>query len=272
LSGNAPALSWNVESTLASISDTEDSQPIYVRAVFSLGSTQWISPKVLMTLDSAAIDDGGAPVDAGPCVVSLWTGTCEIDDSDATITTANQGYLGVDRTYVSDDLPASGPFGPSWSSNLPTDDADADTLTDTGTTGGLVTVEGADTSVTFVPDGSGGYELSSDDPGEQALTKTGTGAATTFTYSEPAGDDPEDQSDTQQITFAAQSQPAGGPSNAKPWTYQAATVEPTGPAGSAQQTQVSYNASTGYPKQMLAPQPSGVTCDMAWAVGCEALN
>ena len=86
---------------------------------------------------------------------------------------------------------------------------------------------------------------------------TWTAQSNIDTYDEPG--DASAGSDTQQITFTAFNQPAGGPSNALPWVYQASTIAPMGPDGGTDTTGTTFNATTGYPKQMLGPQPSGVT-------------
>ena len=141
---------------------------------------------------------------------------------------------------------------PELEYRLPTDQADVDTLIDNG---GLVTVQGPDASMTFVPNGSGGYQLSEGETGEETLTVTGSGSSTVFTYSEPADSDGSTQSDTQQITFAAASQPAGGPSIAEPGPTKRRRSSP--PARVAPARRLKYvQRYDGLPKQCWPRSPA----------------
>jgi RHS repeat-associated protein len=262
------ALSWDVAATLAALNDHATSQLLFVRAKFVQGANSWFSPYQPMTFNSATMDSSAATTGAGPCQVSLWTGSCEIDAADAAVTTAFGGVLGVDRTFVSSSIPTAGPFGPGWTASLPTDGADVNTLSFNGAE---VTVQGPTTTVHFLWDGGSGFPLAPGETGNETLTAVGSGATAVFTFSEPADGGDGVKSDTQQVTFTA-FYTSGTPSVSNPWVYKSAQTSPTGPAKSSSVVTTTFNATTGYPTQMLAPQPSGVTCNTTWAVGCEALN
>ena len=276
-SGGTTALAWNVAATIPAATTATT---IYVEAYFTNGgSSHWETPYVTIQFDRTTFNNAASSTTAGPCTVSLWTGTCSLGATDFSAQTPGDGSLGFGRTFSSDTTVSSGPFGPGWTSSLPISGVDPYELTDTGaptgTSGGgaYITDAGSSTSTySFsTTDGTTYTPSSGEDVTDGwTLTKTGSGTSATFTLVRPTSG-ASAGSATVSIVYSLASHSGSAPSGSSPWVYTVRSITSPTTSGTAPSETISYN-SNGYPLEILAPQPAGADCDSTWVAGCEELN
>jgi RHS repeat-associated protein len=242
-----------------------------VRACIDSGST--CTPVKNITIDR--IGNAGATMDLGPGQVAVGTGNYSISDSDVDIAGARSG-LSVSRTYNSFRAGTDSVFGKGWTASLPTGSSDWASLTDNGTSVVLTDSENAPVAFTNAGTLASPVYVASDDAAGLVLTRSGSGASTTFTLTEPDAESATAESVT---VFAAVGTPPVSPTPTNAGSYRVSTV--TGPAeGTARFT---YDAA-GRPLRAAAPLANTATnpltaCPVngsnapsgSWAAGCRDL-
>ncbi len=250
-------LTWNVSGTLAG------DGPVTVRAMFG-GAGAIYSNSATATLDQKAFGQSYATESVGPGSVSLQTGNFAMSATDVSVP-AWGSELSLSRTFNSQDPSLSLTvgqqiLGPGWRASLPSGDgSDWSELRDVGTGVLLVDTDGGYTS--FLK--SGTAYLPVGDAAGLALVKNSSTDVFTVT----------DSSDGSSVNFGLVSTPSQ-PSPGSPSTPRKYKVTSVVAAGTGATTVPTYDGA-GRVTDLLAPQPSGVTCTQSgssWPAGCQKLK
>jgi RHS repeat-associated protein len=249
----SPSLIWDVTGTIGNADGAAN-----VRAVFTGSSDTPTTNATQIVVDRLAYGSSYATDEVGPGEVSLLTGNYSVSSSDVSVQAA-QSTLGVDRTFNSLSPSASGPFGPGWTTGLPAAGQDWSRATDVGSS---LTLVGSDGGVTVFTWNGSSYAPT----GDAATTgiMLARVSSTTVTLTEITGT----------ATTFTRTNGTSTPSPSAPGIYQVSSVDTPGTNSAATTTTYTYDPSTGYPTQILAPRPtSGTTCTSSqWDQGCRALQ
>ncbi|XVU27913.1 phospholipase A2 [Actinoplanes sp. CA-054009] len=259
-SGAFPKINWDVAK---SVNDAEPgaeplSGPLQVRATFTGAVT--VSDPVVFTLDR---DTAGAdPLEVGPASVNPITGNAVLSSHDVSID-GNGAALDLSRTFNTRDAGHLDPmFGPGWSSNLDPMGVAATPASGLSVTGSLV-------QMSLQSGGTVGFTKKAETSTSVSFSAETGNEDLALSYDKAADFYRLDDEDGVTVRFA---RPAGTPvgqyvpvqvidpnRDTTIITWQLATV-----AG-AQVTR---------PSQILAPAPTGVTCDPTTptARGCKSLQ
>jgi RHS repeat-associated protein len=258
-------VSWNA-STVATHDLT-----LPVRACIDSGST--CTPVKNITIDR--VGNTTTSVGWGPGSLAPLTGNFSVSTLDVDIAGV-RGGPSVSRAYNSFRAGTDSVFGKGWTASLPTGSSGWASLTDNGTSVVLTDSDQAPVAFTNTGTIAAPVYVPSDDAAGLELSKSGSGASTTFTLTEPDAESATAESVT---VFTAVGTPPASPTPSNAGSYRVSTV--TGPAeGTARFT---YDG-VGRPLRAAAPLANTATnpltaCPVnasnapsgSWAAGCRDL-